>query len=83
MQFFFQECGTSDLVYSKHVLMQFYRFFIGDWHRYNLKRKVANLPIVSAADFEARKDAHETQAKVNITSSPRSIDAFCRILYTW
>jgi len=38
--------------------------FKGDWHRYNLKRKVANLPIVSAADFEARKDAHEAQAKI-------------------
>jgi len=39
--------------------------FKGDWHRYNLKRKVANLPHVTAQDFEARKDAHEAQAKVD------------------
>ena len=36
---------------------------LGDWHRYNLKRKVANLPMVTAADFEVRKEAHEAQTK--------------------
>jgi len=36
---------------------------LGDWHRYNLKRKVANLPMVTAAEFEVRKEAHEAQAK--------------------
>jgi len=38
--------------------------FKGDWHRYNLKRKVANLPVVSSAQFQERKDAHEKQAKI-------------------
>ena len=33
--------------------------FKGDWHRYNLKRKVANLPVVTADTFEERKAAHE------------------------
>jgi len=36
--------------------------FKGDWHRYNLKRKVADLPTVSFEAFEARKTAHEKQA---------------------
>jgi len=37
--------------------------FKSDWHRYNLKRKVADLPIVSVAVFEAKKEAHEKAAK--------------------
>jgi hypothetical protein len=28
-----------------------------DWHRYNLKRKVANMPPIMKVDFEARKAA--------------------------
>jgi len=39
--------------------------FKGDWHRYNLKRKVANLPFVTANEFEVRKDAHEAQTKID------------------
>jgi len=38
--------------------------FKNDWHRYNLKRKVADLPSVTAEAFEARKEAHVAQAKV-------------------
>jgi len=38
--------------------------FKGDWHRYNLKRKVANLGTVTAEEFESRKAAHEAQAKL-------------------
>ena len=38
--------------------------FKGDWHRYNLKRKVSNLTVVSADIFEERRAAHENQAKV-------------------
>lgn len=33
--------------------------FKGDWHRYNLKRKVANLPSVTPEEFETRKASHE------------------------
>jgi len=33
--------------------------FKGDWHRYNLKRKVANLPCVTADEFQTRKASHE------------------------
>lgn len=39
--------------------------FKGDWHRYNLKRKVANLATVTVEEFEKRKEAHETQAKID------------------
>jgi len=39
--------------------------FKGDWHRYNLKRKVANLPTVTAEIFQTRKEAHETQTKID------------------
>ena len=37
--------------------------FKGDWHRYNLKRKVANLSVLTAEAFEERRVAHENQAK--------------------
>jgi pre-60S factor REI1 len=35
-----------------------------DWHRYNLKRKVAELPPVSESDFKSRMDKHEEQRKL-------------------
>jgi len=44
--------------------------FKGDWHRYNLKRKVAELPAVTFEDFEARKVAHEKQA-ATIKEAPK------------
>jgi len=37
--------------------------FKEDWHRYNLKRKVANLDAVSLDVFKSRKEAHEKLAK--------------------
>jgi len=41
-----------------------------DWHRYNLKRKVAVLPPVSKADFDGRLAKHAAdQAKANETDS--------------
>ena len=45
----------------------------GDWHRYNLKRKVANLDTVPAEEFEKRKQAHEAQAKVGYKEIKRLI----------
>ena len=35
-----------------------------DWHRYNLKRKVADLPPVKEKDFDSRMNKHEEQRKV-------------------
>ena len=43
--------------YIKHL------FIITDWHRYNLKRKVAELPPVKEADFANRMVKHEEQRK--------------------
>ena len=37
--------------------------FKSDWHRYNLKRMVADLAVVTLAVFEARKEAHEKLGK--------------------
>ena len=37
--------------------------FKSDWHRYNLKRKVADLSVVTLAVFETRKEAHEKLGK--------------------
>jgi hypothetical protein len=35
-----------------------------DWHRYNLKRKVAEMPPVSKDAFEQKMSTHETQRKM-------------------
>ena len=51
--------------------------FKGDWHRYNLKRKVAGLPIVSAEEFEKRKAVHENEAKIAEKSSEKNANYYC------
>jgi len=51
--------------------------FKGDWHRYNLKRKVAQLPIVSADAFEQRKVAHENEAKIAEKNSEKNNNDYC------
>jgi len=55
-------CLTCQVGFNDNDLHRLH--FKGDWHRYNLKRKVANLSIVGAPEFEARKVAHEAQAKI-------------------
>lgn len=50
--------------------------FKGDWHRYNLKRKVANLDTVPAEEFEKRKQAHEAQAKVD-SGEVKEVGTYC------
>ena len=35
-----------------------------DWHRYNLKRKVAEMPPVSENEFKNRMEKHEEQRKL-------------------
>ena len=49
----------------------------GDWHRYNLKRKVAQLPVVSADAFEQRKSAHENEAKIAEKNSEKNANYYC------
>jgi len=49
--------------------------FKGDWHRYNLKRKVADLPIVSAEAFDSRKEIHEQQIKS--ADQPKTSGNYC------
>jgi len=51
--------------------------FKGDWHRYNLKRKIANLPAVTAQEFEARKEAHEAQAKIESGDVKKDAGNYC------
>jgi len=47
--------------------------FKGDWHRYNLKRKVADLPVVTAETFESRKETHEKQVKIENKEVPDQV----------
>ena len=66
------ECRTSQSSFQKYlreISKSIYgtklnlNCISGDWHRYNLKRKVAGLPVVSLEAFEERKTAHEKDAK--------------------
>lgn len=53
-------CSTSGTVFtSKDELNEHYR---SDFHRYNLRRKVAGLPPVTVEWFEARKEQLRTAA---------------------
>jgi hypothetical protein len=56
---------VSFIMYLKIFNMYCSFNFAGDWHRYNLKRKVASLAIISVEEFEKRKEAHEIQIKVD------------------
>ena len=47
-----------------------------DWHRYNLKRKVAEFPPVSESDFKSRMDKHEQQRKV-LSGEAKSPTGYC------
>jgi len=56
-------CITCQVRFSDAELHRVH--FKGDWHRYNLKRKVAELSVVTSEVFESRKEAHEKQVKVD------------------
>jgi len=50
-----------------------------DWHRYNLKRKVASLPHVTKADFDSRLAKHVSdQVKANQSNSQDYCVACCK-----
>jgi len=51
--------------------------FKSDWHRYNLKRKVADLPIVSLAAFESKREAHEKATKENEKQATVKSSTYC------
>jgi len=53
--------------------------FKSDWHRYNLKRKVAGLSIVSLEEFEERKASHENEAKVAEKNLANNSKFYCMV----
>ena len=66
---------TCQVRFTDHDLHRAH--FKGDWHRYNLKRKVAQLPVVSAEAFEERRAAHETESKIVEKSDQRDTSNYC------
>jgi len=72
-------CLTCQVGFTDNDLHRLH--FKGDWHRYNLKRKVAGLPTVTADQFQERKEAHEKQSKVDAgvkEETPRNYCICCR-----
>jgi len=62
-------CITCQIKFSDGDLHRLH--FKGDWHRYNLKRKVAELPTITLQEFQERKDAHEAAAAGQQAASVR------------
>lgn len=48
-----------------------------DWHRYNLKRKVADLPIISFQDFQDRVKLQKVQ--LENSKNPVNDELFCKL----
>ncbi|CAG9783079.1 unnamed protein product [Diatraea saccharalis] len=54
-------CITCQVIFKTPELQR--EHYKLDWHRYNLKRKVANIPPVSLEEFEKRAREHKEQAE--------------------
>jgi len=54
-------CVTCQVMYRDPELHRDH--FKSDWHRYNLKRKVADLAVVSLAAFATKKEQHDASTK--------------------
>lgn len=52
-------CVTCNIAYNNSELQRDH--YKSDWHRYNLKRKVADLPAVSLQDFQERVQMQKNQ----------------------
>jgi pre-60S factor REI1 len=55
-------CLTCSVMFQDAELQR--NHYKTDWHRYNLKRKVAEMPPVTLESFEQRMVKHEAQMKV-------------------
>ncbi|XP_013195369.2 cytoplasmic 60S subunit biogenesis factor ZNF622 [Amyelois transitella] len=51
-----------------------------DWHRYNLKRKVASIPPISLEEFELRLKEHKAQEE-NVSSDESQYCKFCSKMF--
>lgn len=72
-------CYTCQVGFSDPDLHR--NHFKGDWHRYNLKRKVANLPCVTADEFQTRKASHEPKVE-DKKEKPKPYCIACRKKFT-
>ncbi|KAL4706824.1 hypothetical protein ACJJTC_010058 [Scirpophaga incertulas] len=65
-------CITCQVLFNSPELQR--EHYKLDWHRYNLKRKVANIPPVSLEEFEKRAREHKDQ----LESNNQDETEFCR-----
>ena len=56
-----QQCGSCRVQFSNSD--QYRTHYQSDWHCYNLKRKVAQLPPLGLDEFETRKEKITTEKK--------------------
>ncbi len=61
-------CSTCSVVFKDTELQR--EHYKTDWHRYNLKRKVAEMPPVTLEIFEEKMSKH--QEKMMVTSCEHS-----------
>lgn len=65
-------CITCQVLFKNPELQR--EHYKSDWHRYNLKRKVASIPPITLEDFELRVQEHrESAQEVN-----RDVSEYCK-----
>ncbi|CAF0730968.1 unnamed protein product [Brachionus calyciflorus] len=68
-------CVTCNITFENSELQRDH--YKTDWHRYNLKRKVADLPAVNLQDFQERVQLQKTQ--LENAQNPANDELFCKL----
>lgn len=55
-------CVTCNIAFNNPDLQRTH--YKTDWHRYNLKRKVADMPAINLQDFQERVQLQKIQVKI-------------------
>jgi pre-60S factor REI1 len=55
-------CVTCNIAFNNPDLQRAH--YKTDWHRYNLKRKVADMPAINLQDFQERVQLQKIQVKI-------------------
>lgn len=66
-------CITCRVAFNNADLQRFH--YKSDWHRYNLKRKVVEMPAVTAEDFKQRVLAQQAQN----AEAEKDTATFCKL----
>jgi pre-60S factor REI1 len=72
-------CITCQVIFKTPELQR--EHYKLDWHRYNLKRKVVNIPPVSLEEFDTRAREHKEQSNID-NQSESEYCKYCSKLFS-